>query len=123
MLALTSLAIYIINVKFSVISVFLYIFLMYTTYSAFSNNQAYELLWQEHNSWLITQHNLRSMAELCDSSVITSVCAVLNFKLENGKRQSILLFKDSVDAESFRRLRVRIKVQGINPQSHDTINS
>jgi len=60
-------------------------------------------------------------AELCESSVITSFCAVLNFNIKQGKRQTILLFNDNVDAQSFRRLRVRVKVQGIKPQSHDTI--
>lgn len=122
---LSALSVYLISTPFNTTSSFIFICvllgLIYVTYSALLNNQEYELNWQENNYWLITQNNMCETAELCESSVITSFCAVLNFNIKQGKRQTILLFNDNVDAQSFRRLRVRVKVQGIKPQSHDTI--
>ena len=121
MFTLSVLAIYIISEQLSALAVFLFIFLIYFTYVSLKNNRQYELHWQENGQWVVAQNNHQVTAELSDSSMVTSICSVLNFKLEDGKRQSVLLFKDSVDTESFRRFRVRVKVQGIKPRAHDTI--
>ncbi|VAW63094.1 hypothetical protein MNBD_GAMMA11-3018 [hydrothermal vent metagenome] len=43
------------------------------------------------------------------------------FKPENRKYLSVLLFKDNVDREKFRQLRVRVKVEGIKNAAHDTL--
>jgi len=123
MFGLSTLSIYIINEQLGAISVFLFVLLIYTSYSALINNREYGLHWQDNSDWMIAQYHMLVPARLCDSSVITSICCVLNFRLEDGNRQSVLLFKDNIDAESYRRLRVRVKVQGINSRAHDIINS
>ena len=107
--------------QLSVLAVFLLFFVSYLAHRALNNNQEYKLHWQENGQWIVTQNNCHATAELCESSVVTSICSVLNFKREDGRLQSILLFKDNIDGESFRRLRVRVKVQGIKPLAQDTI--
>ena len=119
---LSALSVYLIHDQLSVISVFLFILLIYTTLGALNNNQELDLHWQDNGDWMIARHHRLMPAKICDSSVFTSICSVLNFKLEDGRRQSVLIFKDNIDTESFRRLRVRVKVQGINSRAHDIIN-
>jgi Membrane-bound toxin component of toxin-antitoxin system len=118
---LSALSIYLIYEQLGIISVFLFVFLIVTTLRALINNREFDLHWQDSGDWMIAQQHKLVPAKLCDSSVFTSICSVLNFKLDGGRRQSILIFKDNIDAESFRRLRVRVKVQGINPKAHDII--
>lgn len=119
---LSALSIYIINDQLSNVSItILFVLLLLVTLKALSNNQMLNLHWQANDDWLISSGHYFVSAKLCDSSVITSFCSILNFKLEGGCRQSVLIFKDNIDAESFRRLRVRVKVQGINSQAHDII--
>ena len=119
--SLSALSIYLIHEQNTVVSVFLIVFLIYTARSAFTNNREYNLHWQDNGDWMFVQQDELVPAKICDCSVITSFCSVLNFKLEDGRRQSVLIFKDNIAKESFRRLRVRIKVQGINSQTHDII--
>jgi len=123
MSGLSMLSIYIINEQLGVISIFLFVFLIYTVYTALLNNQEFNLHWQDNNDWIMLRHRELISAKLCDNSVITPIFSVLNFRLEDGSRQSILIFKDNIDAESYRRFRVRVKVQGINSRAHDTIGA
>ena len=116
-------SIYIINEQLGVISIFLFVFLIYTTFTTLINNREFNLHWQDNNDWIMLRQGEPIPAKLCDNSVITPVCSVLNFRLEDGSRQSILIFKDNIDAQSYRRFRVRVKVQGINPRAHDTIGA
>jgi len=58
---------------------------------------------------------------LSAGNVVTTLFVSMNFVLANGKKQSLFLFKDSLDAEQFRRLRVRLKVQATHLDSHDTL--
>jgi len=121
MFGLSALSIYLIINSIGILSIFLFALLIYTTVSALNNNRKFELHWQQNNSWMISRHHELVSAKLCDSSFITSFLSILNFRFEDGFHQSILIFKDNIDAESFRRLRVRVKVQGINSQAHDII--
>ena len=118
---LSALSIYIINDQLNVVSIILFVFLILATIKALNSNQALNLHWQQNDDWLISSGHQFVSAKLCDSSVITSFCSILNFNREDGCSQSILIFKDNIDADSFRRLRVRVKVQGINSQAHDII--
>ena len=120
---LSALSIYIIKDQLSTVSIIIFfIFLILATIKSLNNNQTLNLLWQQNDDWFISNDHHFVSAKLCNSSVITSFFSILNFKFEDGRRQSVLIFKDNIDAESFRRLRVRVKVQGINSQAHDIIN-
>ncbi len=92
--------------------------------------------------------NRRVWAELLPGSVITPYFALLNFKSarpvefqktstislvdfysyfsrwikpENSKYLSVLLFKDNIEEEKFRQLRVRLKVEGIAKQARGAL--
>ncbi len=74
------------------------------------NNQCRELQWQPDGGWLI-DHRL---ANLLPGSVITYFFAALRFKLEDKSIINVIIFKDNIDMQKFRQLRVRLKVEGLN---------
>jgi len=64
------------------------------------------------NEWLIQQTDgVEVAAQLQPNSYIHPKLSVLNFCNEHGRRQSLILLPDGIDATSFRRLRVRLKMQ------------
>lgn len=72
-----------------------------------------KLHWQANGSWLVFENNVSKEATLKQGSVITPYFACLNFEFENKAKQTIIIFKDNINAEKFRQLRVRLKVEGI----------
>lgn len=47
---------------------------------------------------------------VCDDSLVTATVTVLNLRsVEDGRRYALLLLRDNVDADAFRRLRVWLK--------------
>ena len=77
------------------------------------NNKLRKLQWKSDGSWLIRQRNVNYAANMLPGSVVTACFASLNFKLENSKTLNVFVFKDNINAEKFRQLRVRLKVEGI----------
>jgi hypothetical protein len=69
------------------------------------------LIWAENNHWTVEQNGQQVIAALKANSFISVVLSVLNFKDEAGRSFSVLLFPDSINAEQFRQLRVRLKVE------------
>ncbi len=64
------------------------------------------------NKWLLQQADGEECAaELQPNSYIHPRLSVLNFRNEYGKRQSLIVLPDGIDGESFRRLRVRLKLR------------
>lgn len=94
-------------------TIFLSAMLLFLLLDSLKNNVGRNLQWQTDGCWLITQDNLQQKAKLRSGSVVTSFFAVLNFKLDNNKTTNVILFKDNIDGEKFRQLRIRIKVEGI----------
>jgi len=88
---------------------------------ALKNNQARVLHWQSNNTWLIEQDEQQLSASLLKGSVMTPFFGVLNFKCDNGKRINVVIFKDALNYHAFRKLRVKLKVEGIVANSHDTL--
>ncbi len=74
------------------------------------------ITWYEQG-WSIETADRAVPAELLDSSFVTHWLTILNFRCRDGSRVSSLLLADSVDAEVFRRLRVRLKVDGAGRRS------
>lgn len=76
--------------------------------------------WKPDGSWLIScAENMQAKpcaASLQSGSVVTGFFSILKFKLENKKILNVLIFKDNIDAEKFRQLRVRLKVEGISTE-------
>lgn len=67
-----------------------------------------ELVWKDAGWWLTQKNGQVIETEISLSSVVTQNCLLLCFSsLENtSKTYRVLLFPDSVDEESLRRLRV-----------------
>jgi len=71
----------------------------------------YRLTWADDNQWTVDVNNQQSTAELQASSFISVRLALLNFKDEAGRSFSVPVFSDSINAEQFRQLRVRLRVE------------
>lgn len=104
------------------VNVFLLVLLAILTLNSIKNNQQRELHWQSDGAWLITYNKKQFKAKIDKASVVTPFFTSLNLKLENNKKISVVLFRDNVDADVFRQLRVRMKVEGLKLFSHDTIH-
>ena len=112
--------------KFIITSV-LVIYVVYTL----SNNRQRILHWQADSYWLIEQqkqvldHIFRISpqvkAKLLSGSVVTTFLSVLNFRSVEGKRFSVVFFKDSLSELEYRRLRLKLKLEGVEVSSHDTL--
>lgn len=103
------------------LSAFLFVFLMFLVFDSVKRNTSRELQWQADSSWLIKASNKVTKAELQSGSVVSPVFSLLKFVLENNKKFTVILFKDSIDDEKFRQLRVRLKVEGLKKKERDTL--
>ena len=67
--------------------------------------------WQGENCWWVTYHDGEECeANLVGDSLSLPFLIVLNFNLVNrNKKQTVCLFKDSVNDDIHRRLRVKLK--------------
>ncbi len=52
--------------------------------------------------------------EILSSTVITPLAIFLHFKKQSGKKQSMLIFKDAISSEAFRKLTVELRVNSLN---------
>lgn len=71
------------------------------------------MTWKEGGEWVLELNDgTQYETYLLPSSYISPWLVVLNFnKVENQRNRSITLFRDALDPESFRRLRVRMGVE------------
>lgn len=70
-------------------------------------------VWQTQGDWRVFQNagDEPVKAELLADSFVHPLLIILNFRLPGpGGRQSLLVCRDSIDADSFRRLRARLNV-------------
>lgn len=82
-------------------------------------NAIVRLVWDADDAWLLVTAAGRELAAvLMTSSYVHPWLAVLNFQTEGTgvrrlwRRRSVVLLPDALDAESFRRLRVRLRIDG-----------
>ena len=61
--------------------------------------------------WLATDAEEEASARLLPDALVHPALVVLNFRLEDGSRRSLLLFPDAVKADLLRRLRMRLKFE------------
>lgn len=88
---------------------------------AWVSNHALELRCNAQGEWQLRSKQQKLKARLQADSVVTPLFAVLQFKLERAGRKSVVIFRDSLAHDDFRRLRVRLKVEGIQPVQRDTL--
>jgi len=72
------------------------------------------MTWKEGPEWVIElKDNKQYKTQLLPSSFVSPWLVVLNFKrADEQPRRSVTLFRDALDGESFRRLRVRLELEG-----------
>ena len=74
------------------------------------------LTWKEGDEWVLELNDGKQYETyLFPSSYVSTWLVVLNFsKAENHRSRSVTLFRDALDEKSFRRLRVRLGIDGKN---------
>ncbi len=74
------------------------------------------LTWKEEGEWVLELNDgTQYETYLLPSSYASTWLVVLNFrKTVNHRGRSVTLFRDALDQESFRRLRVRLGIDGKN---------
>lgn len=105
------------------LKIFLYTVLVMGVYLALKNNCRRVLQWQPDGQWQIEQGEQVYGARLLPGSVVTPFFSMLNFRLHAGRRVNVWLFRDNIQSEKFRQLRVRLKVEGISSAAHDKLAS
>ena len=70
--------------------------------------------WQVDGQWLLEDAAHQShIALLMPSSYLHARLLILNFKLvESGRRRTVILLPDSLDVQTLRRLRSRLRIEG-----------
>lgn len=79
------------------------------------------LQWDETGIWVLCRHDGRQRdAELLPDSYLSPYLIILNLRFLDGSRcPSQLLLWDSLDKDTFRRLRVRLRLEGATPAAED----
>ncbi len=69
------------------------------------------LEWQQGDQWVLGYADTFAAATLIGDVDVRRYWVLLRFRLDAGGTRSMLLMRDAVDTESFRRLRVRLRIQ------------
>ncbi len=75
-------------------------------------NTHYTLHRQAHAGWRLQGDGLQLDGEVLGTSVVTRCFMIVHFRHAEGARQ-LLVMPDSVDAESWRRLRVWLRIEAV----------
>jgi len=109
---LSLVSIIILQVSF-ILKVLSLILLLSISFKLLISHTSHKLHWLADGSWQVSKNDESNKAVLSQGSVVTPYFASLNFELENKRKETVLIFKDNIDPEKFRQLRVRLKVEGI----------
>lgn len=75
--------------------------------------RAVTLTWDTDSRWWWAQKGEETELALCGDSYLSTGMVILNFRNPvSGRRQSLVLVPAAVGADVFRRLRVRLKLEG-----------
>ena len=76
-----------------------------------AGNAIVKVNWNGYGDWsLMTNNGLEYNASLQNDTFVHPNLTVLNFKREDNKKCSVVIFPDMIDKEIFRQLRVRLKL-------------
>jgi hypothetical protein len=92
--------------------VFLISVLLLSYFLMYKTSACKRIVWQSGNHWLLTTDDVTSKAVLLPETLVSFWLVILLFRFEDGRRCSVLIWPDSVHADAFRRLRVRLKLDG-----------
>ncbi len=88
-----------------------FLIFVYQSYKNINNKKT--VIWKEDNEWEIIEAGGSKNASLLASSFVSRWLTILNFKLEDRKKKTVIVFSDAINKEQFRKLRVRLKVDGL----------
>ena len=75
------------------------------------------VLWDAQDQWTLTRRDGTTFsARLLPGSYLHPLLTVLNFKVANWRRTSVVMVPQRVDAEGFRQLRVRLMLANNLPE-------
>jgi len=75
------------------------------------------VLWDAQDEWRLTRRDGSTFyARLLPGSYLHPLLTVLNFKVSNWHRTSVVILSTRVDAEGFRQLRVRMLLVSSSPE-------
>lgn len=75
------------------------------------NWEIVEILWDKQGRWYIAgKDGFMNTCKLMPSTYVSTWLVILNFKGNDG-RKSVILFRDALDSETFRELRVRLNLE------------
>ncbi len=76
-----------------------------------SSHSIIQLEYTPHGKWLLINMHLQLIAaELLSSSVVTHYLIILHFKSDSFFKHSVLLLRDSLSKEEWRKLRVYLSI-------------
>lgn len=110
--ALAAISILLLPWHFLLRLVFLVSVLLLSYFLLYKTSACKRIVWQSGNHWLLTIDDVTSEAVLLPETLVSFWLVILLFRLEGGRRCSVLIWPDSVHADAFRRLRVRLKLDG-----------
>ena len=119
--SLVAFSIVLLDVNNIFVNLFLSIVLIAAIYLSLKNNRERVIHSQADNVWVLGQGESTLNAQLLDGSVVTPLFVILNFRCDNGKYKKEVIFKDSLEFDVYRKLRVKLKVEGVAPISRDTL--
>ncbi len=91
-------------------AVALSLFILLRRYIFLDPVDAMEVAWREEEGWRLRYGTRDAVpVRLLGTSVVTTMITILHFKTEQGKRHEVVVFRDALDAESYRVLRVILK--------------
>ena len=75
------------------------------------------VLWDAQDQWTLTRRDgTECSAKLLPGSYLHPTLTVLNYKVSNWYRTSVVILPQRVDAEDFRKLRVRMMLTSSSPE-------
>ena len=78
-----------------------------------SKRSVLSLVWGGEGEWsLTTADGASHQAELLPGSYVHPMLVILNFILQGGSRRSVVLLKDSLDQNTYRKLLSRMQLEG-----------
>lgn len=71
-------------------------------------------VWQPDGDWRLVLHSGRTLTVALTSATFVSVpLVILNFRLGRWRRYALPIARDALDSEQLRRLRQRLRLQGV----------
>lgn len=75
------------------------------------------LLWNAEDVWILTLRDRTTVeTQLVPGSFVHPLLTVLNFRITRWRRAPVVIFPGRVDAEVFRKLRVRLRLTKTSPE-------